>query len=73
MNIRQLPEDERPREKLLKEGIENLSTAEVLAVLIGSGTREKSAIELATEILTISSKGIVFLAECRPEELESIF
>lgn len=72
MNIRQLPEDERPREKLLKEGIENLSTAEVLAVLIGSGTREKSAIELATEILTISSKGIVFLAECRPEELESI-
>ena len=40
MNIRQLPEDERPREKLLKEGIENLSTAEVLEVLIVSGTRD---------------------------------
>ena len=36
MNIRQLPEDERPREKLLKDGRDKLSTAEVLAILVGS-------------------------------------
>ena len=36
MKIRQLPEDERPREKLLKDGSDKLSTAEVLAILVGS-------------------------------------
>ena len=41
MNIRKLPEEERPREKLLRTGKENLSTAEILAILLRSGTKEK--------------------------------
>lgn len=72
MNIRELPAEERPREKLLKEGLESLSTAEVLAVIIGSGTRKKSALQLAVEVMSINSKGIGFLAECRAEELEQV-
>ena len=72
MNIRKLPEDERPREKLLRTGKENLSTAEILAILLRSGTKEKSALELASELMTVSAEGIGFLAECRPEELAKI-
>ncbi len=72
MNIRKLPEEERPREKLLRTGKENLSTAEILAILLRSGTKEKSALELASELMTVSAEGIGFLAECRPEELAKI-
>lgn len=49
--IKDLPEDERPREKLLKFGADKLSDAELLAILIRTGTRGKSAIEMAEEIL----------------------
>ena len=62
MNIRKLPEEERPREKLLRTGKENLSTAEILAILLRSGTKEKSALELASELMTVSAEGIGFLA-----------
>lgn len=72
MNIRKLPQDERPREKLLREGKEKLSTAEILSIIIGSGTKEKSALEIAGEIITMDSRGIAFLGECRPEEIMSV-
>ena len=52
VRIQDLPEDERPREKLLKEGGEVLSDAELLAILIGTGTKDKSAIDLANEIMS---------------------
>ena len=51
VRIKDLPLEERPREKLLKEGAESLSDAELLAILIGSGTKDKSAIDLANEVL----------------------
>lgn len=72
MNIRQLPKEEKPREKLLKEGKEKLSSTEILAIIIGSGTGERSALELASEVLALDSEGIRFLAECKPEELTRI-
>ena len=72
MKIRQLPEDERPREKLLREGRDKLSTAEVLAILIGSGGADRSALEIATNLLTMDSRGSAFLGECRPEEMMSV-
>ena len=43
--------DERPREKLLLKGTQALSDAELLALLIGSGTREESALDMARRIL----------------------
>lgn len=49
--IRALAEDERPREKLMKFGAGQLSNAELLAILIGSGTRHASALTLAREIM----------------------
>lgn len=52
MTIRQWPLCERPREKLLERGAHALSDAELLAVLLGSGTRGHSAVELARALIT---------------------
>ena len=49
--IKELPEDERPREKLLKYGADKLSDTELLAILLRTGTKGKSAIDIAEEIL----------------------
>jgi len=49
--IKELPEDERPREKLLKYGADKLSDTELLAILLRTGTKGKSAIDMADEIL----------------------
>lgn len=49
--IADLPLDDRPREKMRKHGAETLSDAELVALLIGSGTRGKNAIQLARELL----------------------
>jgi DNA repair protein RadC len=43
--------DERPREKLISKGIASLSDAELLAILIGSGSTKESAVELSKKIL----------------------
>ena len=52
MSIREWPEGERPREKLLARGAHALSDAELLAVLLGCGTRGRSALELARGLLS---------------------
>ena len=49
--IKDLPEDQRPREKLLKYGADKLSDAELLAILLRTGTKGKSALEMAEEII----------------------
>lgn len=49
--IKAWAEDDRPREKLLLKGRRSLSDAELIAILIGSGSRSKSAVELAQELL----------------------
>ena len=49
--IKQWNEDDRPREKLLIKGRVALSDAELIAILIGSGNREESAVELSKRIL----------------------
>jgi len=49
--IKDIPKIDRPREKLLKYGTEKLTDAELLAILLRTGTKGKSAIEMADEIL----------------------
>jgi DNA repair protein RadC len=51
MSIRDWPDGERPREKLLTRGSAALSDAELLAVLLGSGSRGKDAIALGRELI----------------------
>jgi DNA repair protein RadC len=50
--------EDRPREKLLYKGISSLSDAELLAILIGSGSNDKSAVDLAREILNIAANNL---------------
>lgn len=47
LNIREWSPEDRPREKLLLKGTSALSEAELVAILIGSGTAKTSAVELA--------------------------
>jgi DNA repair protein RadC len=63
ISIKNLSLDDRPREKLLQHGRTTLSNAEILAILIGSGTREKSAVQLCQEILNSTHNDINILAK----------
>lgn len=51
LTIREWSEDDRPREKMIRKGAASLSDAELLAILIGSGNREESAVELSRRIM----------------------
>lgn len=51
MNIKDLPTDERPRERLIEQGATALSPAELLAILIGSGNTDESAVQLMQRLL----------------------
>jgi DNA repair protein RadC len=51
MKISEIPEDQRPREKLLNKGANNLSTEELLAIFLRIGTKNKSAIDLAKDLI----------------------
>lgn len=50
--IQHLSEEDRPREKLMAKGVEALTNAELFAILIGGGTRKKTAVELMQDILS---------------------
>jgi len=56
MRIKDLPKVERPREKLVAKGAENLKDSELLAILLRTGKAGKNVIEIASQILTKHSK-----------------
>ncbi len=56
--IKAWSEDDRPREKLLRQGKEQLSDAELIAILLRNGTREKTAIELARQLLLLADNNL---------------
>ncbi|SKC64456.1 RadC family protein [Maledivibacter halophilus] len=72
VTIKKMPENERPREKLIRYGPQTLSNIELLAILIRTGSREQSALELANVLLSHHEKGIRYLANCTVEELSEI-
>jgi DNA repair protein RadC len=59
--IKQLSEDDRPREKLLQQGRQFLSNAELLAILIRSGSRKETAIDLAQRVLGSCNNNLIEL------------
>lgn len=69
--VKELPEDERPREKLLKHGAENLSNAELIALIIRTGNKERTAIELSQDILNYFG-GLRALVNLSVEEIKEI-
>lgn len=61
--------DDRPREKLLRKGKQSLSDSELIAILIGSGNREKSAVELSKYILLASKNSLGELGKLSVQQL----
>ncbi len=72
MTIKDMAIDERPREKMLKNGEKSLSNAELLAILLRNGTKHKNAIELANYIINKDLQGIRYLQDVTIEELCNI-
>lgn len=67
----ELPEDERPREKLIQGGAAVLSNTELLAVLLGTGTRNESAMGLAAKVLSAAG-GLEGLADLCPDDMSRL-
>ncbi len=75
IKMKELPELERPYEKLEWYGQESLSNAELLAIIIKTGTKEETAVQLAQKILNLSNDtidGINFLRNISIEDLMQI-
>jgi DNA repair protein RadC len=68
-SIKNWAEDDRPREKMLLKGIETLSNAELLAILINNGTRDKSAVDVAKELLTVIDNDLQQLGKLSIKEI----
>ena len=61
--------DDRPREKMMAKGITSLSNAELLAILIGSGNQDETAVELCQRILQSNENDLNKLGKCPVDEL----
>jgi DNA repair protein RadC len=71
-SIKNWSEDDRPREKIAKLGAEVLSNAELLAIIINNGSREKSAVELAKEIMQLGQNNLDELGKLTLKDLQKI-
>ena len=68
-SIKYWSEDDRPREKLLLKGSDALSNAELLAILINNGTRNKSAVDLAKELMSLVNNDLQRLGQLSVKEI----
>ena len=57
LTMKQLPKEDRPYEKCLESGAASLTDAELLAVIIRTGSREETSLELARQILSLEWAG----------------
>ena len=70
LNIKEWALEDRPREKLLYKGISSLTDAELIAILIGSGNAEESAVELSRRILGKVMNNLNELSKLNVEDLK---
>ena len=70
--IKELPITERPREKLYNYGPETLSNEELIAIIIRTGNRTESAVELGKKVLSKDNRGLVYLRDTTLQELMEI-
>ena len=64
--------EDRPREKLIQNGTSSLSDAELLAILISSGTKDKSAVDLGRELMAIVNNNLNSLGKLSIADLKKI-
>ena len=70
LTIKEWNEEDRPREKLILKGVNSLSDAEIIAILIGSGNRNETAVELSKKILNHFSNNLNQLAKASISDLQ---
>lgn len=70
--MKDLCEKERPREKLLAEGVSRMSNAELLAILIGSGTRNENVLEVANRLLSMGEGKLSVIAGMDQEGMKTL-
>ena len=71
-SIKQWAKDDRPREKLLLNGVHTLSDSELLAILILNGSKEKTAVDLAKDILKLSKDNLSELGRLSVKDLMKV-
>ena len=71
-SIKNWAEDDRPREKMARHGAEVLSNAELLAIIINNGSKEKSAVELAKDILKLGADNLDELGKLSLKDFQKI-
>ena len=71
-SIKQWAKDDRPREKLLLNGAHTLSDSELLAILILNGSKEKTAVDLAKDVLKLSKDNLPDLGKLSIKELMKV-
>lgn len=69
LSINKWAEEDRPREKMMMHGVSALSNAELLAILIGSGSKDESAVELMRKILDSYDNSLNRIGKCSVEDL----
>ncbi len=71
IGIKELTVEDRPREKLVQKGISSLSETDLLAIIIGSGSKRESALELARKILAGYKNNLNELGKATVDELKA--
>ena len=72
ITMKEMPESEQPLEKCIRYGARALSDAELLAVILKTGTRNLTALQLAQFFLSRKEKNLLNLVNMRPEEMKEI-
>ena len=70
LSIKNWAVEDRPRERLLSKGIQSLSNTELIALLIGTGTKEISAVDLARQILIKADNNLNLLGKFSVDDLQ---
>lgn len=70
--IKSWAEDDRPREKLMKNGPQTLSDAELIGILFGNGTKNQSAVDLARSLLATAQNDVNVLARKSIKDLQKV-
>ncbi len=72
IRIQDMALEDRPREKCVRLGLKGLSNSELIAILLGTGSREESAVGLATRLLHTAKNDLYHLGKISRDELQSI-
>ena len=70
--IKEWANDERPREKMMVKGTDALSNAELLAILINTGTKNNSALDIAKDILNKSQQNLLELGKLSFSDIQKV-